>query len=165
MRAIAVLSITLGALGLAPEVLRAQAIAPAVGPSPATAAETIVVCVITVPTAGKLELVSATYDRRTGDTTVMTPTGPVRFRAAHPNDVRYAADHLWFQNNHPILFGTHTWLRYGLPRVVSPSDLEPSTFLGTVPLFVQVPRRGQPPEVFYVPVRTGCEFQPYQLLR
>ena len=128
------------------------------GQAPAT--RTISVCVLENAT---LKEVSASYNTRTGDTLVTISTGPVYFRAVHPNDASYAADHAWYIRNNTLRHRGRRYRKYGLPRVLGVSEIARVTStVGPVPLFVE---KGAPdlPEVLYVPVRVGCEFQPYQL--
>jgi hypothetical protein len=52
-------------------------------------------------------------------------------------------------------------VRYGLPRVLGVNEVTRMGEFQGVPLFAEA---GQSrPEVVYVPVRPGCEFQPYQV--
>lgn len=128
------------------------------GQSPTT--QTISVCVLS---NGALKEVSASRNTRTYDTLVTVPSGPVHFRAVYPNDASYAADHVWYINNNALRHRGRRYRKYGLPRVLGVSEIARVTSsVGPVPLFAET---GAPdlPEVLYVPVRVGCEFQPYQL--
>jgi hypothetical protein len=128
------------------------------GQAPAT--RTISVCVLD---NGTLKEVSASYNTRTGDTLVTISTGPVYFRAVHPNDASYAADHAWYFRHNALRHLGRRYRKYGLPRILGISEVErPGSTVGPVPLYVEKGTTGLP-EVLYVPVRVGCEFQPYQL--
>lgn len=52
-------------------------------------------------------------------------------------------------------------IRYGMVRRVQSHDLARVGEYGGVPLFVDVGDPARPPEIVYVPVRPGCEFQAY----
>lgn len=130
----------------------------AYGQSPAT--RTISVCVLS---NGTLKDVSASYDTRTGDTLVTVSSGPVYFHAVYPNDASYAAPHAWYFRNNALRHRGRRYRKYGLPRVLGSSEVERAgSTVGPVPLYVEKGTTGLP-EVLYVPVRVGCEFQPYQL--
>ena len=121
---------------------------------------TISVCVLS---DGALKDVPASYDTRTGDTLVTVSTGPVYFHAVYPNDASYAEGHAWYFKNNALRHRGRRYRKYGLPRVLGTSEIVRATStVGTVPLFVE-DATANPPEVLYVPVRPGCEFQPYQI--
>jgi hypothetical protein len=67
----------------------------------------------------------------------------------------------WFVEGTLLYLGRHTYVKYGLPLVVDANLLQRFGSVGVVPVFVE-PAASRPPEVLYVPVRPGCEFQPYQ---
>lgn len=130
----------------------------AYGQTPVT--RTISVCVLS---NGTLKNVSASYNTRTGDTLVTVSTGPVYFHALYPNDASYAEGHAWYFKNNALRHRGRRYRKYGLPRVLETSEIvRAGSTVGTVPLFVE-DATANPPEVLYVPVRVGCEFQPYQL--
>ena len=52
-------------------------------------------------------------------------------------------------------------MRFGLPRVVSPTDVARTGEYQGIGVFTDASATGTP-DVVYVPVRPGCEFQPYQ---
>lgn len=131
---------------------------PAFGQAPVT--RTISVCVLS---SGTLKEVPASYNTRTGDTLVTVSTGPVYFHAVYPNDASYAEGHAWYFKNNTLRHHGRRYRKYGLPRVLGTSEVARlSSTVGTVPLFVET-GTVELPEVLYVPVRVGCEFQPYQL--
>jgi len=107
---------------------------------------------------GTLMMVTAQYNTATSDTTV----NGQRFATAYPATTGYAAGATWFINNEPIMVNGRRYVKYGLPRVIGVNDVtRTGEFMG-VPVFAEA---GATPttEVVYVPVRPGCEFQPYQL--
>jgi hypothetical protein len=106
---------------------------------------------------GQLDLVRAGYDRASGDTLVSGRP----FDVAHPHDRQYAAGAGWFVDNSAIVVLGQRYVKYGLPRVLGVEDVRRFDAFQGVPVFVEA-RSGSVPEVLYVPVRSGCEFQPYQ---
>ena len=119
--------------------------APPVAPS----TQEISVCVLQ---NGQLSNVTATYNPSTGDTTgvPMVTEG-------------YAANAPWFINNEPITFNSRRYVKYGLPRVLGVTEVTSAGTFQGVPVFAETSANMQAPEVIYIPVRTGCEFQPYQV--
>jgi hypothetical protein len=103
---------------------------------------------------GALREVRAMYNTQTGDTTVNGQ--PI------PATTGYAAGATWYINNEPITVGGRRYVRYGLPRVLGVSEVTRTADYMGVPVFAEAGALGTP-EVLYVPVRPGCEFQPYQL--
>ena len=127
----------------------------AVAVAPAAAQRTpISVCVLD---AGMPTMVTVSYDTQTGDTTAADGR---RFAEAFPLTAAYAANQTWYIDNEPIELGDDAYVKYGLPRVLGVNEVYPFDEFRTVTLFAE-PVEGTP-EVLYVPVRPGCEFQPYQ---
>ena len=115
---------------------------------------TLRVCVIQ---DGALTEVEAQYDPATGDTTV----GGVRFSERFPATTGYAANATWFINNEPITFNGRQYAKYGLPRVLGVTEVNRIGEYQGVSVFAETGATGSP-DVIYLPVRPGCEFQPYQ---
>src|SRR5688500_5190083 len=114
------------------------------------------VCVVA---DGKLQQVAADYNPATGDTTVAGRP----FAAAHPSRApHYAGTQPWYVENQIVSADGLSYTKYGLPRILTVSGVVPRGAYRGVPLFVE-PGASAPAEVFYAPVRTGCEFQPYQV--
>lgn len=127
----------------------------AVGVEPAAAQMTIRVCIVE---DGQLREVRANYDPSSGDTTV----GSQPFRRAHPSTTPpYAAGAVWYINNQPITHDGGTFVKYGLPRVLGTDEVAPVGSNDGVPVFAEA-GTSAPRDVVYIPVRQGCEFQPYQ---
>jgi hypothetical protein len=102
---------------------------------------------------GQLREVTARYNTRTGDTT---------YTGTPPGTTGYAAGATWYINNEPITVNGRRYVRYGLPRVLGVNEVTRTAEYQGVSVFAEAGAMGTP-EVLYVPVRAGCEFQPYQL--
>ncbi|WP_420129269.1 hypothetical protein [Longimicrobium sp.] len=117
--------------------------------------DTVEVCVLH---QGKLANVRAER-LATGDTVV----GGRPFSAVYADTGQYALTREWYVNSESIDYDPENvcFVRYGLPRVV---ELDSVVRLGSwrgVPVFRERSNTGTP-MVIYVPVRAGCELQPYQ---
>jgi hypothetical protein len=113
----------------------------------------IPVCVLD---GGRLKLIQAEVDPETGDTLVERQP----FASVHPTtSPPYAAAAEWFIHPAPIAFREHYYLPYATPRIIAPDLLEHVGEYAGVPLFAEADA-GEP-EILYVPVRPGCEFQQY----
>jgi hypothetical protein len=107
---------------------------------------------------GRLADVAATYSAQRADTLV----GDRTLAQAHPAEaLPYAGSQPWFINNEPIAPAGRRFVKYGLPRVLPAGELRPAGEYRGVPIFAEAGGTGET-RVFYVPVRPGCEFQPYQ---
>jgi hypothetical protein len=123
--------------------------------APVITTSDIQVCVLQ---DGNLTNTTATYNTATGDTTV----NGTRFSEAFPVTGQYAANASWFINNQPITFNGTRYVKYGLPRVLGVSEVSRVGEFQGVSLFAETGMTGRP-EVVYVLVRPGCEFQPYNI--
>ncbi|HET7460879.1 MAG TPA: hypothetical protein VFJ82_06515 [Longimicrobium sp.] len=85
-------------------------------------------------------------------------------RAAPAGDaagpMRYAAGAAWFKNNEPITVYGSRFVKYGLPRKLSPSLLWWIGEYQGVPVYAETGARSF--AVIYALVNAGCEFQPYE---
>ena len=128
----------------------------AMGPAASSAAPSAIrYCVVR---DGQLAEVEATYDAARADTMI----GGQPVAMAYPADaLPYAAGTAWFINHEPLAMGNSRYIKYGLPRRLSPRDLRPAGEYRGVPLFTDASMPGNT-DIYYVPVRSGCEFQPYQ---
>ena len=115
----------------------------------------IQVCVVE---GGTLRNVTATYNTQPADTTYQGR----RFNEAFPATTGYAGGATWYINTEPIMVGGRRYVKYGLPRVLGVNEVTRTGEFQGVNVFAEAGATGTP-EVVYVPVRTGCEFQPYQL--
>ncbi|HST61733.1 MAG TPA: hypothetical protein VLK84_23740 [Longimicrobium sp.] len=124
-------------------------------PPPPVTTRDIQVCVVQ---NGALSNVTAQYNTQSGDTTYQGRD----FGAAFPATAGYAAGMTWFINNEPITVNGRRYVKYGLPRVLGVSEVARTGDYMGVPVFAEAGATGAT-EVLYLPVRPGCEFQPYQL--
>jgi hypothetical protein len=132
-----------------PVVLPPPVVAPP--PPPPVMTRDIQVCVVE---NGTLRNMTAQYNTQTGDTTM----NGQRFS---PSMTGYAAGATWFINNEPVTMMGRRYVKYGLPRVLGVNEVtRVGEYMG-VSVFAETGAMGTP-EVLYVPVRPGCEFQPYQ---
>ena len=120
-------------------------------PPPPNPMREIRVCVVE---NGALREITAMYNTQTGDTTVNGQRIPAT--------MGYAAGATWYINNEPITVNDRRYVRYGLPRVLGVNEVTRAGEFQGVSVFAEAGAQGTP-EVLYIPVRPGCEFQPYQL--
>jgi hypothetical protein len=106
---------------------------------------------------GALSNVTAQYNRTTGDTTVNGQD----FAMAYPATTGYAAGATWYINNEGITINGRRYVKYGLPRVLGVNEVTRVADYMGVPVFAETGGSASS-EVLYIPVRPGCEFQPYQ---
>jgi hypothetical protein len=111
---------------------------------------------------GDLIEVEVEYDYNTGEKTVTVNGQKKKFAEVYPPEgTGYAAASTWFINSETITVEGDKYVKYGLPRVLGVTDLQKrSTYLG-VNIYVEPGLQGVA-EMIYIPVRGGCEFQPYQ---
>jgi|tagenome__1003787_1003787.scaffolds.fasta_scaffold20977679_3 hypothetical protein len=126
---------------------------PPPAPAEGIPAEGISYCVIQ---RGQVTEITAQIDPQTGDTISGIP--PVA--NAFPATAGYAAGDTWYINSEAITFSGNRYVKYGLPRIVGVDDLRPAGQYAGITVFVEAAATRL--EVVYVPVRPGCEFQPYQ---
>lgn len=129
---------------------------PAAPPAPVENA--IRVCVVQ---NGMLTDVDAMYRPATGDTLVMSggqrrPFGTV-YGTMAPS---YAGAESWFINNETVRFNNRDYVKFGVPRIITPSELSRSGDVNGIGVWTQAGETSQ--NVVYVPIRPGCEFQAYQ---
>ena len=115
----------------------------------------IQVCVVGL--RGNLTNISASYNTATGDTTIAGE----RFSTAYPGTTGYAAGSTWYLNNDAITVNGRRYVKYGLPRVLSVNEVVRVGDHQGVAVFGEVGTTTAA-EIIYIPVRPGCEFQPYQ---
>lgn len=121
----------------------------------------IQVCVVQ---NGQLQNITALFRPATNDTVV----GSQSFSQAHPTTApNYGAGAPWFIQADTMAFSGSTWVKFGVMRVVQPQQLQRVGDNNGTPIFAEAGRTpaaapAAPYDVVYVPVRPGCEFQPYQ---
>jgi hypothetical protein len=124
-------------------------------PSPGLQETHVRICVVE---NGALRNVSAEYDTRSGDTLF----NGRRFSEAYPATTGYAVSAPWYIDNEPVTVNGRRYVKYGLPRILGVTEVSRTADYMGVPVFAEAGATGGT-EVLYVPVRPGCEFQPYQL--
>lgn len=108
---------------------------------------------------GQLREVDVQYNVTRGDTMAMGR----RFSEAYPSTTGYASGATWFINSDVITIGGQRYVKFGLPRVVGVNEVTRVSEYQGVSVFAEPGAAGgSTPDVIYVPVRTGCEVQPYQ---
>lgn len=115
---------------------------------------TFPICVID---AGNLKIVEATHDEQTRDTLV----GGRTIDQVFPQDTPpYAGGAEWFIAREAIEFQTRGYYWNGRPVVLLPHELRRVGEFRGIPLFAEVDEAAEL-SILFVPVRRGCEFQPY----
>lgn len=107
---------------------------------------------------GELRVVTVRYNASTADSTY---EGRL-FREAFPATDRYAAGAPWYIHSELISVGEHRYVKYGTRRILAVGEVARVGDYRGVPVFAELDAPATA-EVVYVPVRPGCEFQPYQL--
>jgi Outer membrane protein beta-barrel domain len=123
-------------------------------PPPAVMATNINVCVVE---NGMLRNVPAQYTAATGDTMVAGRPFAQAYPAAAPS---YAGGAGWYIQGGPISLDGRRFVKFGLPRVLGVNEVARTGEYQGVPVFAE-PGMARP-DVVYVAIRPGCEFQPYQ---
>lgn len=123
-------------------------------PAPPAMATTINVCVVE---NGMPQNVQAQYASATGDTTVAGRPFGQAYPATAPS---YAASAPWYVQGEAITSGGRRYVKFGVPRVLGVNEVARTGEYQGVLLFAEPGTAA--PDVLYVPVRPGCEFQPYQ---
>jgi hypothetical protein len=108
---------------------------------------------------GQLQNVTATFRPATNDTVIDGRP----FREVHsPQQPQYAAGQTWFVQDAPIRVMNREYVKFGVTRLFEAGQLTRAATYQGVPVFTEA-GAATPPQVIYVPVRPGCEMQPYQL--
>lgn len=127
--------------------------APAIAEAPVPR-DTIYVCVIN---NGELKVVTALRDPLTGDTLV----DGRRLGEAHPTTLPpYARDAAWLGKEIIEVRGRY-YAPYGPPRFVESELLIRAGEFRGVPLYAESALAETGQGAIFVPIRPGCEFQPY----
>ncbi len=111
----------------------------------------------------QLKTITANYDRTTGDTTLMVNGSRKTFRQVYSSiGKEYAASTTWYINNETLVLRGKKFVKYGLPRILGATEIVRAGEYKGVGVYVEAGLKGVP-EIVYIPVRSGCEFQPYQM--
>jgi len=108
--------------------------------------------------SGQLTSITVQFNPATGDTTY----NGVRLSERDASTAGYAGGQTWFINSEPVMFKGRRYVKYGLPRILGISDVSNVGTVNDVSVFAEPSANVEHPEVIYVPVQPGCEFQPYQ---
>ena len=82
--------------------------------------------------------------------------------AAEATPAFEAAAKKWFIDNEALRFAGGAYIKYGLPRQLSPMEIEAAGDREDVPIFIEAGYYVEEPEVVYVMVKSAdCSFQPY----
>jgi hypothetical protein len=150
------------ALAPPPPPLPAPAPAPPMSPpvAPAPPAEQAIrVCVVQ---GSMLAEVDAIYLPGQGDTLVAVAGQRRPFASVYPTAApAYASGESWFINSMPVTVAGREYVKFGLPRVLGAAQLTRVGDHAGVAVFAET-GASAPQSVLYVPLRPGCEFQPYQ---
>lgn len=109
----------------------------------------------------QLRTLAAVYRPETGDTVVIVQGERRPLSEVYDLNAGYAEDALWFAGKDAVQYAGREYKPFGIERIVEPNELVYNGELQGVNVFVQA-GESTPPEVFYVPVRPGCEVQPYR---
>ncbi len=112
---------------------------------------------------GSLKETEAEYNQATGDRTIVVNGVRKNFYDVHPkNGPDYAEGQTWFVNNETVKFNGKPYVKYGLPRILGVTEIMKTGVYKGVGVYREAGTTGVA-EVIYIPVRQGCEFQPYQI--
>ncbi|MFL5381045.1 MAG: hypothetical protein ACJ8GN_00840 [Longimicrobiaceae bacterium] len=90
-----------------------------------------------------------------------TVHGGVPLARAFPADSTYALNAPWYVYSQFITVAGGLYVKYGLPRILAVTDVVPVAAYRGVAVFAEPVANPRRPEVVYIPVRPGCEFQTY----
>jgi len=111
----------------------------------------------------QLKTVVADYDPATGDTTITVNGNKRAFRQIYKaTGTEYAANTTWYVNNDALIIRSRKFVKYGLPRILGTNEITRAAEYKGVGVYIEAGIKGIP-QVIYIPVRSGCEFQPYQM--
>jgi len=123
--------------------------------APVEPTQALMVCVIR---ERKVELVRATLDPVTGDTLVEGSRPTYIYPAMAPP---FADETAWFVEKAPIVVDGRRYFMYGLRNAFLPGDVTQVGHYNGIPMFALTEEARGSPEMLLIPVRPGCEFQPY----
>jgi len=108
---------------------------------------------------GVLTQIQIDYDRSTGEKTIILD-GKMATLTELEESKDYAVNTLWYKQHEDIKFEGRQYQKFGLPRVLGITEVTRAGMYKGVGIYLEAGIDG-PYEVIYIPVRPGCEFQPY----
>lgn len=112
---------------------------------------------------GVLKIVEVDYNPANGERTITVNGVTKKFYNVYPQDGKeYASKAGWYINNEEVPYKTAKFIKYGLPRVLGSTEVVRTGEYGGVGIYTEAGVPENEVAVIYVPVRSGCEFQPYQ---
>ncbi len=111
---------------------------------------------------GKAVSVELNYNMETGAKSVTVKGKEVPFNLFYKTDSTYAKNQKWYLKDENIIFNGKKYGKFGLPRILEPTDVEKAGVYKKTTVFVEAGKKDG--EVIYVFVQPGCEFQPYTKL-
>jgi len=133
-------------------------VAAAPPPPPPAPERATTICLFT---DGDLRDVAAIYFPLTGETMVAVDGERKPIAEVYPETDFLAPGAELAERDEPIKFGDREYLKFGLPRSVSPAEVTRAGEFQGVSIFHEVGAES-PPEVIYIPVASGCTAQPFQ---
>jgi hypothetical protein len=108
---------------------------------------------------GVLKEVNVTYDINTGEKT-LTYNGVFTKYETLEKSADYAVNKSWYKNSEAIEYAGTNYEKYGLPRILGVTEIKKHGEYSGVGVYIEASLADNF-EVIYIPVRQGCEFQPY----
>ncbi|HLL84197.1 MAG TPA: hypothetical protein VK420_16155 [Longimicrobium sp.] len=126
--------------------------------TPARGGQPVALCILR---DGEVAAIEGTYRPERGDTVIGERPWREALPAASPP---YAEAVDWYVRGEMVVSpGRELALeRYGLTRILGPTEIKRFGEYRGLPLFVEALHEGPIADVVYLFVRPGCEFQPYQ---
>jgi len=112
---------------------------------------------------GVLKTIEVDYNPANGERTIVVNGVTKKFYDVYPQEGKeYASKSGWYINNEAVPYKGAKFVKYGLPRVLGSTEVTRSGEHGGVGIYTEAGLPDDQVEVIYIPVRSGCEFQPYQ---
>lgn len=91
------------------------------------------------------------------------PANGILAHAAEPTPAYEAAARKWFIDDETVRFAGGNYGKYGLPRQLSPMEIEAADDKDNVPIFIEAGNYVDEPAIIYILVKSAdCSFQPYE---
>jgi hypothetical protein len=110
---------------------------------------------------GVLKLMDIDYNMQTGEKTFLLNGVSQNYTDFWNTSKDYAGATKWYINNEAIVVKGVQYVKYGLPRILSTTDVVKTSSYKGVGVYAE-PGSATAPDIIYIPTITGCEFQPYQ---